>query len=90
MDGKNYLPLAELPKHHEDMLTLKLAVEKADNLAQHAKKARFLFGGWEISNQVFPVGGLGSTWGGVLDGFFMFVGHFGNQKVVNLMKVMLI
>eukprot|EP00434_Breviolum_minutum_P013945 symbB.v1.2.012297.t2/scaffold848.1/size158107/8 len=32
------ISMQQLPKHHEDMLTLKLAVEKADNLAQHAKK----------------------------------------------------
>ena len=33
-----HLVSAELPKHNEEMLALKLAVEKAENMAQQAKK----------------------------------------------------
>ena len=32
------MSIQQLPKHNEEMLTLKLAVEKAENLAQQAKK----------------------------------------------------
>ena len=62
----DYLHSLELPKHHEDMLTLKLAVEKADNLAQHAKKAMgFLFWVGLGNNQVNSQRGSGQLSGGL-------------------------
>ena len=73
----DYLHSLELPKHHEDMLTLKLAVEKADNLAQHAKKAMgFLFWVGLGNNQV----NFRSTLRGVLDGEKFVLVILGNSK----------
>ena len=70
-------PGSELPKHNEDMLTLKLAVEKADNLAQHAKKAGSWLEVW--GDFVRRVGGCMVASASV-GFFFEEMGHFGNQK----------
>lgn len=78
----DYLHSLELPKHHEDMLTLKLAVEKADNLAQHAKKAMgFLFWVGLGNNQVNSWGVLVNSWGVQVNSWMavICVGHFETQ-----------